>query len=86
MQAFKGQQFEGRSFDLDETVFFNCKLKDCDLFYAGGDFEWIETSFENCRFHWRGLAKNMLALLQTIGLLKPQGAPAIPQTGGVKPN
>lgn len=43
MQVFKNQQFEGRAFDLDETVFVNCKRKDCDIFYSGGDFEWLDT-------------------------------------------
>lgn len=87
MQAFKGQKFDGRSFILDEVVFIECQLKDCDLFYSGGDTEWVNTKFENCRFHWRGPAKNMFALMFVIGLLKPgAAAPAIPQSAGIKPN
>jgi hypothetical protein len=88
MQSFKGQNFESRVFDMDETVFFNCKLKDCDLYYSGGDFEWTQTSFENCRWHWRGAAKNMVILAQLIGMIPLQvGAlPAIPTSGATKPN
>jgi hypothetical protein len=88
MQSFKGQSFDGRSFDMDETVFFNCKLKDCDLYYSGGDVEWTETMFENCRWHWRGAAKNTVILAQLIGMIPPQvGAPpAIPKSGATKPN
>ena len=86
MQSFKGQHFTGRVFDLDETVFFQCKLTDCDLYYSGGDFEWTETLFENCRWHWRGPAKNTMFLLQLIGLLQVQAIPAIPKSGATKPN
>lgn len=86
MQTLKGQKFDGRSFDLDDTVFFDCQLNDCDFYYTGGDFEWVNTTFQNCRFHWRGSAKNTLALLQAIGLLQLKVAPAIPQSAGGKPN
>lgn len=72
MQTFKNQKFEDRSFVLDETVFIECKLKNCDLFYSGGDVEMLNTGMDNCRFHWRGPAKNMLWLMQMLGLLKPQ--------------
>jgi len=83
MQSFKGQSFDGRVFEMDDTVFFNCKLKNCDLYYSGGDFEWLETSFENCRWHWRGPARNALMLAQLIGMIPQQVAsvPAIPTSG-----
>jgi hypothetical protein len=88
MQSFKGQHFDGRVFDLDETVFFGCKLTNCDLYYSGGDFEWTETSFENCRWHWRGAAKNALILAQLIGMIPQQAPapPAIPTSAATKPN
>jgi len=87
MQAFKNQKFDGRSFDLDEVVFIQCQLKDCDLFYSGGDTEWLDTKFENCRWHWRGPAKNCAMLFQVLGMLKPpQAQQAVPVTSGVKPN
>ena len=70
MQTLKDQKFENQSFVLDEVCFINCVLKNCDLYYSGGDFEWINTNMESCRFHWRGPAKNTLALFQAIGLLK----------------
>ncbi len=70
METHRNQKFQGKSFILDEVVFLDCKLTDCDLYYSGGDSEWVNTTFENCRFHWRGPAKNMLAILQGLGLLQ----------------
>ena len=70
METYRNQNFQGKSFILDEVVFVKCKLTDCDLYYSGGDSEWIETSFEACRFHWRGPAKNTLGLLLAMGILK----------------
>jgi hypothetical protein len=75
METFRNQAFEGKSFILDQVVFVNCALRNCDLFYAGGDFEWVNTRFEDCRFHWRGAARNTLALLQVIGMLPPPAQP-----------
>lgn len=88
METFREQKFAGRSFVLDDVVFVGCELRDCDLYFSGGNFEWVNTNFEACRFHWRGPAKNTLDLLHAIGLLKaqPQGQPQIPATSAGKPN
>lgn len=87
MQVYENKQIVDQSFVLEEVVFIKCHLKNCDLFYSGGDFEWVETNFENCRFRWRGPARNTLMMLQLFGWLKPpvQGQ-AIPTTAGPKPN
>ena len=88
MRAYEDQNMSDQSFILEEVVFIRCRLKNCDLFYSGGDFEWVETNFEGCRFHWRGPAKNTLMLLQGMGLMKPptQGQPQIPTTSAARPN
>ena len=75
METYKNQNFHGKSFILEEVAFVNCKLTDCDLYYSGGDFDWTETQFDGCRFHWRGPAKNMFALAQAIGMIKIQAPP-----------
>ena len=81
IRVYEDKNFSDPSFVLDEVVFLRCRLKNCDLFYSGGDTEWAETNFENCRFHWRGSAKNTFALLQVTGMLPKQlPAPAPPQT------
>lgn len=88
METHREQNFAGRSFVLDDVVFIGCQLKDCDLYFSGGDFEWINTKFDACRFHWRGPAKSTVALLHAIGLLKPptQEQPQVPATSAGKPN
>ena len=89
MQTFKNQSFEDRSFVLDETVFVNCKLKNCDLYYSGGDVEIVNTGMDTCHFHWRGAAKNTAALFQSIGMLRPpnqQQFPAQVNIAGQKTN
>jgi hypothetical protein len=72
METIRDQKFAGRSFVIDETVFINCQLTDCDLYYRGGDFDWTNSSFDACRFHWRGPAKRTVDLLRLIGALKEQ--------------
>ncbi len=89
METFRDQKFAGRSFIVDEVVFINCQLKDCDLYYSGGDFDWTNASFDGCRFHWRAAAKRTVDLLRLIGALKEQsqGPGQIPPTTtGGKPN
>jgi hypothetical protein len=88
MRVYEDKNMSDQTFILEEVVFIRCHLKNCDLFYSGGDFEWQETKFENCRIRWRGPAKNTFALLHGMGLLKlpMQGQPQIPTTAGQKPN
>jgi hypothetical protein len=84
MEAIRDQKISGQSFVVDNVVFINCHLTDCDFFYSGGDFEWTNSTFDGCRFHWRGPARNTLALLQALGLLKPpiKEQQQIPLTAG----
>ena len=90
METYRNQNFQGKDFILEEVAFVKCSLTDCDLYYSGGDFDWIETRFDGCRFHWRGPAKNTVAMLQGMGALKPPQM--LPQSSmqtpnqGVKPN
>jgi hypothetical protein len=86
METHRNQNFQGKSFVVEEVAFINCKLTDCDLYYSGGDFDWMNSNFDNCRFHWRGAAKNTLALFQAMGILNLQAVPQIPQTAALKPN
>jgi hypothetical protein len=86
MHVYRNQKLDSRNFDLEEVSFIECHLKDCDLFYSGGDFDWQGTNFENCRFHWRGAAKNTSILFQTLGLVQQQPPVQIPKSSAPKPN
>ena len=75
MITHRDKSFTNQMFILEDTAFIRCQLKDCDLFYAGGDFDFQECRFEACRFHWRETAKNTIMLLQSIGAHRPQLLP-----------
>lgn len=86
IKIYEDKNLNDQSFVLDEVVFIRCRLKNCDLFYSGGDCEWLETHFDSCRFHWRGPAKNSFALFQMLKLMSQQaGSPVPPSTTG-RPN
>jgi hypothetical protein len=77
MTVIENEEIKGQSFVLEEVSFINCKLVNCHLFYSGGEFEWINTTFVDCGFHFRGAAKNTQALFQLFGMLK-EGQPSSP--------
>ncbi len=86
IKVYQDKTLNNASFILEECVFIACHLKNCDLFFSGGDTEWVNTNFENCRFHWRGAAKSTFALLQNMGILPQQPpAPAPPTSTATKP-
>ena len=62
-------------YPLDEHAFFNCKLTNCTLIYSGGSFEFVNMQLENCQWKFRNDAGMTIALLASIGMLKPGQAP-----------
>lgn len=70
IKAYHDKSISNESFVLEESAFFSCTLKNCDLFYSGGDFQVIESKLDGCRIHIRGAAKNTQTLFLTLGMLK----------------
>lgn len=86
MKTFKNQTITGQALVLEECYFVDCLLVDCDLFYAGGEFDCVNLRWEKCRFHWCGSAARTLKMLQIAGVT-PQNTPIVtPETGAAKPN
>jgi hypothetical protein len=81
----EGETLKNASFLVSEHIFRNCKLVNCNLFYDSGTFEWVNTSFENCHWNFRGAAGLTVQLLMTLGLMKPgQIAPQNIQSGSAQ--
>jgi hypothetical protein len=78
MTVHEGDTIMNSTFVVEEHVFLNCRLKNCRLYYSGGTFEWVNTTFENCAWGFRDSAGNTVRLAMLIGMLKPGQAP--PQT------
>lgn len=75
MTKYEGQTITHKTLILEECLFVTCVIRECDVFYSGGDFEWTETRFENCKIHFRGPALKTIQFEQVMGMLK---APQIP--------
>jgi hypothetical protein len=77
----ENEHLKNASYLLSEHIFRRCKLTNCNLFYDGGVYEWVETTFENCIWGFRGPALATIQLCGLIGMLKPGQAPmpSVPQ-------
>ena len=78
ISVHENQTIKHADMRLEEHVFVNCKLVNCRLFFDGGTFHLVNTSFENCQWNFRGTAQMTCALLAMLGLLKPGFAPTAP--------
>ena len=77
MKIFRDKTLSDQTFVLEETVFIDCTLRNCDLFYSGGDFEFVNLKLDNSRFHFREAAKYTAMLFQTLGMMRePSKIPA----------
>ena len=75
MKIYKEQILTGQTIILEEVCLINCTLKDCDVFYSGGDCEYQNLKLDNTRFHWRGSALKTVQTLVSFGMLKMQPMP-----------
>jgi hypothetical protein len=81
MNKYEGKTLTNATFVVEESFFINCVLRDCDLFYSGGDYDWMNARFENCRWHFRGPALKTMQMMQQIGMVQPQVLPPSPASG-----
>ncbi|HSM86117.1 MAG TPA: hypothetical protein VLT16_08200 [Candidatus Limnocylindrales bacterium] len=80
MKVYKNQTIENQTIVLEECFFESCMIRNCEIFYSGGHFEWSNTAFDNCRFHFQGAANMTVKLCQHLGMMKQQQTP--PQSVG----
>ncbi|MDR3763126.1 MAG: hypothetical protein P4M01_03440 [Acidobacteriota bacterium] len=84
---YEGQTITGKTLVIEEYLLVNCVLRQCDVFYSGGDFEWINTTFDNCSIHFRGPALKTVQFEQALGMLKqPQMPPTAQKSTSGKMN
>jgi hypothetical protein len=72
---YEGKTFENQVFQLEECWFVNCVLRRCAIFYHGGPYELLNTTFDNCQWKFVGAANQTFQLLTQIGVIKQGQAP-----------
>jgi len=81
MKVYRDKTMSDQTFELDDCVFYDCFVKNCDMFYSGGDVDFLNLRMEGCRFHFRGAAKNTHQLLEVLGMLSE--SPQVSQLGTI---
>jgi hypothetical protein len=71
----ENEPLKNSTYLVEEHIFINCKLTNCRMIYSGGAFEFVNTTFENCQWGFRGMAGDTMKLLAILGMLKPGQMP-----------
>ncbi len=66
-----GQQFSKAKLSLDNHVYKNCSIDDCDIYYSGGQYELIDTHITNSRLILNHPAKGIYSGLQIFKMKSP---------------
>ena len=75
INTYRGKDLKNQTFVMEECLFIDCVLTDCELFFSGGEAEIQNVTLNNCRWHWRGPAGKTLQLLHNLGMLKTEQIP-----------
>ena len=66
-----GQTFSKAKLALDNHVYKNCQMDDCDIYYSGGQYELIDTHITNSRLILNHPAKGIYSALQIFKMKSP---------------
>jgi len=67
----EGKTFQRQQLALDNHVFKNCTLDQCQIYYSGGPFELIDTHITNSELILNQPAKNIYAAIQIFRMKSP---------------
>ncbi|MGH7258832.1 MAG: hypothetical protein ACREIM_10675 [Nitrospiraceae bacterium] len=56
---------------LDNHVYKNCSVDDCDIYYSGGPYELIDTHITNSRLILNQPAKHVYSAIQIFKMKSP---------------
>jgi hypothetical protein len=71
MQVIENEVVVGKTVVLDDKHFVNGRYTNCTLIYSGGEFGWVNTTFDNCQITLTGAAQRTANVLGHLGLVKP---------------
>jgi hypothetical protein len=60
----EGQQFSKAKLSLDNHVYKNCAIDNCDIYFSGGQYELLDTHITNSRLILNHPAKGMYNAVQ----------------------
>ena len=67
----EGQTFSKTQLPLDNHVYKNCAIDDCDVYFSGGQYELIDTHITNSRLILNHPAKGMYNAIQIFKMKSP---------------
>jgi hypothetical protein len=67
----EGQQFNKAKLSLDNHVYKNCAIDDCDIYFSGGQYELLDTHITNSRLILNHPAKGMYNAVQIFKMKSP---------------
>ena len=65
------QKFSKAKLALDNHVYKNCEMDDCDIYYSGGQYELIDTHITNSRLILNHPAKSIYSAIQIFKMKSP---------------
>jgi len=67
----EGQTFSKAQLSLDNHVYKNCAIDDCDIYFSGGQYELLDTHVTNSRLILNHPAKSMFSAIQIFKMKSP---------------